>query len=79
MDRGWYGLAGYTFAPKPVTAFYRYDTLDSGDANDYNRQVVGLLWDRDKAERFTVQLEDITNDGSGKKFTNFAVQYQVKY
>lgn len=76
---GWYGLAAYTFSPRPVTAFYRYDTLDSGDSNDYQRHTLGVVFDQTKTQRFTLQCEDIRNDGKGGSFDNFAVQWQVKY
>jgi len=76
---GWYGLAAYTLPSKPVTAFFRYDTLDSGDPDDYARNTVGLVYERSKTERFTLQFEDITDDGKGKSFDNWAVQWQVKY
>lgn len=75
---GWYGLAGYTLTSKPVTFFYRYDTYDFGGADDFNRNALGLVWDRNKNDRYTIQIED-GDDGKGTDFTNFAVQWQVKY
>ena len=113
--KGWYGLAAYTFPKQPLTGFYRYDkldsgdpndfgrdtvglafvatwmtgppvtgffrydTLDSGDANDFSRNTVGVAFDRSKTERFTLQLENIKDDGKGASFNNWAVQWQVKY
>jgi len=77
--KGWYGLATYTFPKEPVTGFFRYDTLDSGDANNFARNTVGVAFDRSKTERFTLQLENITDDGKGASFNNWAVQWQVKY
>jgi hypothetical protein len=75
---GWYALAAYTLPDKPVTPFYRYDTFDFGGAGDYTRNALGVAWDRTKTERLTFQVED-GNDGKGVDFTNFAVQWQVKY
>jgi hypothetical protein len=77
--KGWYGTALYTFCPKPVTAFYRYDALDSGDPDNFSRHTIGLAYDQSKNQRYSLQVEDIRNDGAGKDFTNFAVQWQVKY
>ncbi|MHB8997356.1 MAG: porin [Armatimonadota bacterium] len=75
---GWYALAAYTLKDKPITPYYRYDTYDFGGADDYARNTIGVLWDRSKTERFTLQFED-GDDGKGVDFSNFAVQWQVKY
>lgn len=76
---GWYALAAYTLPKLPLTPYYRYDTLDSGDANDFTRNILGVAYDRGKGEKFTLQYEDITNDGKGGDFSNWSVQWQVKY
>jgi len=76
---GWYGLAAYTFPKEPITGFFRYDTLDSGDPADFSRNTVGVAYDRGKSEKFTLQFENIKDDGKGASFNNWAVQWQVKY
>lgn len=78
--KGWYGLAAYSFTSKPLTLFYRYDTYDQDCQQDqYQRSIAGIVWDRTKCDRATLQLEDISNNGSGNDYFNVYVQYQVKY
>lgn len=75
---GWYGMAEFAMPKMPVTVFYRYDTCDRNQANDYERHTLGAAWDVGKNDRVTVQAEDIQNY-NGNGLVNFGVQYQVKY
>lgn len=77
--KGWYGMVGYTFSKLPVTGYYRYDTLDSGDPQDFKRNIFGVAYDRSKSERFTLQFENIDDDGKGASFDNWSAQWMVKY
>jgi hypothetical protein len=75
---GWYALGAYTLKNKPITPYYRYDTYDAAGPGSYARNTLGIIWDRTKTERFTFQAE-AGDDGKGIDFTNFAIQWQVKY
>jgi len=75
---GWYAFASYTSPKNNVTGFYRYDTFD-GTARTYRRHTFGVGRERNKNERYTLLIERIANDGSGKADTNIGAQWQVKY
>ena len=85
---GWYALGEYKVAQSPTTVFYRYDTFDNGKAlsasnnPDFNRHTLGVTWDRNANERATFQVEKLQDNaitGGNRDYTNFGVQYQVKY
>jgi hypothetical protein len=75
---GWYGLLEYRLPRLPTTLFYRYDTCDRSLPHEYERHTAGLAWDVNSRSRATLQAETI-DDYEGNGFTNFGVQYQLKY
>lgn len=75
---GWYGMAEYALPKAPMTLFYRYDTFDQQKAHDFARHTVGAAYELSKSERVTLQAETY-DDYAGESFTNFGLQYQVKY
>jgi hypothetical protein len=75
---GWYAMAEYALPKAPATIYYRYDTFDRQQPDDFSRHTLGMAYDLNKNERLTLQGERIDSYTS-ESFTNFALQWQVKY
>ncbi len=75
--RGWYGLLEFTPSSSDAALFYRYDTYDDGDADDYARHTVGVAMEVGSQSRVTLQYEDIDNEGVDG--SNLGIQWQVSY
>ncbi|MEN6642530.1 MAG: porin [Armatimonadia bacterium] len=76
--KGWYAMAEYALPKAPATIFYRYDTFDRQQPEDFSRNTLGVAYELSKNERVTLQGERY-DDYDGKQYTNFGLQYQVKY
>lgn len=74
---GWYGTLEFNPNDSDATVFYRYDTYDDGDADDYNRHTIGVAVEVGSQSRISLQYEDIDNEGTDG--SNFGLQWQVKY
>ncbi len=74
---GWYGLLEVKPSNSRATAFYRYDTYDDGDVDDYCRHTLGVALEVGAQSRVTLQYEDIDDEGVGG--SNFGLQWQVSY
>ncbi|MEN6302043.1 MAG: porin [Armatimonadia bacterium] len=75
---GWYAMAEYALPKAPATIFYRYDTFDLQQPQDFSRNTLGVAYELSKNERVTLQGERY-DDYDGKQYTSFGLQYQVKY
>lgn len=74
---GWYGLLELMPSNGDAAFFYRYDTYDDGDPDDYCRHTAGVAMEVGSQSRVTLQYEDI--DDEGVDGSTFGVQWQVKY
>lgn len=75
---GWYAMAEYALPKAPATIYYRYDTFDRQQPDDFTRHTAGIAYDLNKNERVTLQGERY-DDYDSESHTNFALQWQVKY
>lgn len=74
---GWYGLLELRPNSGDTAFFYRYDTYDDGDPDDYCRHTAGVAMEVGSQSRVTLQYEDI--DDEGVDGSTFGIQWQVKY
>ncbi len=79
-SKGWYAQVEYAPGLNRVMPFYRHDVFDDGIAGHqtYRRHTLGVAYDQDKQERFTLQWERY-DDLKGGSYNNWGLQYQVKY